>query len=107
MRVGCGCGCVGGRARLVGRRVAMADAEDATEVLAVVALQDVPRVVVAPVTVADRLFRGLLRGGGIAVFVVTGLIAVFLVTQSWGSLRRAGWRFFTTSAWLPASGHFG
>jgi phosphate transport system permease protein len=69
--------------------------------------EDVPRTIVAPLTGADRLFRGILRGGGIAVFVITGLIAVFLVTKSWSSFRKAGWHFFTAFGFNPASGRFG
>lgn len=68
---------------------------------------DVPRAIAAPVERADRFFRALLRSGGLAVFAITGLIALFLVTQAWSALRRAGWAFFTTSVWLPDSGHFG
>lgn len=68
---------------------------------------DTPIVIKAPVDTADKMFRALLRCGGIAVFAVTGLIAFFLVYQSWGSFKTAGWRFLTTSTWLPASGRFG
>lgn len=78
-----------------------------TAVLPAVADPDTPRIIVAPVTAADRVFRGLLRGGGIAVFVVTGLIALFLVTRSWSSFRLAGWHFLTTFEWLPGTRHFG
>jgi phosphate transport system permease protein len=69
--------------------------------------QDTPRALFAPVDRADRLFRALLRSGGLAVFAIIGLIAVFLVTQAWSAFRQAGWAFFTTSVWVPESGRFG
>ena len=70
-------------------------------------LSDVPRVVKARVTGADRAFRGLLRGGGLAVLAITGLIAVFLLDKSWSSFRLAGWKFFTTKTWVVGQQHFG
>ncbi len=68
---------------------------------------DVPRVIVARVTGADRAFRALLRGGGLAVFGITGLIGGFLVFRSWSTFRVAGGRFFTTSTWLIGPNRFG
>jgi phosphate transport system permease protein len=68
---------------------------------------DTPLVIRARVETADRLFRALLRSGGLAVFVITGLIAFFLIYQSWSSFEAAGWRFLTTSPWVPATGRFG
>jgi phosphate transport system permease protein len=68
---------------------------------------DVPRLVHAPVSGADRVFRAVLRSGGLAVFVITGLIAIFLVVRATSAYRTAGWGFLTTSQWLPAGGHFG
>lgn len=68
---------------------------------------DLPRTVVAPLSGADRAFRALLRAGGIAVFVITGLIAVFLLTRAWSAFGRAGWRFFTNKTWVVQTGRFG
>jgi phosphate transport system permease protein len=83
------------------------DSAETAELTAVLQLEDVPRAIHAPATGADRLFRGVLRAGGIAVFVVTGLIAVFLVVRAAGSYRKAGWGFFSTSSWLPSANRFG
>ena len=83
------------------------DAMPTEPLTAVLTLTDEPRTIHAPVTGADRLFRGILRGGGIAVFVITGLIAVFLVTQGLSAYRKAGWSFFTTQAWNVSQNHFG
>ena len=71
------------------------------------AVEDTPLVITARVDTADRMFRTLLRGGGLAVFVITGLIAFFLILKSWSSFKAAGWHFLTTFQWVPAAGHFG
>lgn len=68
---------------------------------------DTPLVITARVEFADKLFRALLRGGGLAVVGIIGLIAFFLVFHAWSSLKVVGWRFLTISAWNPASGRFG
>ncbi|MBR7836485.1 phosphate ABC transporter permease subunit PstC [Actinospica durhamensis] len=68
---------------------------------------DVPRQIVARLSGADRAFRALLRGGGLAVFAITGLIGGFLLYRAWDTFRVAGWKFFTTSTWLLGSNHFG
>jgi phosphate transport system permease protein len=69
--------------------------------------EDTPRAVFAPVNRADRAFRALLRSGGVAVFVINGLIAVFLVYQAHSAFAKAGWKFLTTSSFIPQQGHFG
>jgi phosphate transport system permease protein len=69
--------------------------------------EDVPRVIVARVTAADRAFRALLRGGGVAVFAIIGLIGTFLIVRAWSSFSKAGWAFFSTNTWLVGAGHFG
>jgi phosphate transport system permease protein len=56
---------------------------------------------------ADSVFRGVLRGGGLAVLVITGLIGFFLVWKASSALSRAGWHFFSRSVWLPDSNNFG
>jgi phosphate transport system permease protein len=68
---------------------------------------DLPRTVVARRGGADRVFRGLLRGGGLTVFAITGLIAAFLIYRALSSFRIAGWSFFTTQTWLVGRGRFG
>lgn len=69
---------------------------------------DIPRVIVSPVSGADRLFRGVLRGAGLTVLFVTAMILLFLILRSLGAFRRAGLAFFTTASFYPeTSGHFG
>ena len=68
---------------------------------------DTPLVIKTRVEFADKVFRGVLRGGGLAVVAIIGLIAFFLIVHAWSSFKAAGWHFLTTSVWLPASGRFG
>ena len=68
---------------------------------------EIPLVLRSRVDPADKVFRGLLRGGGLAVVAIIGLIAFFLVFHAWSSFKTTGWHFLTTSVWLPASGRFG
>ena len=68
---------------------------------------EIPLVLRSQVDPADKVFRGLLRGGGLAVVAIIGLIAFFLVFHAWSSFKTTGWHFLTTSVWLPASGRFG
>ncbi len=69
---------------------------------------DTPRVIVAKPSRSDRVFRSILRGAGIAVLLITGLILVFLILRSLSALQRAGFGFFTTQSFYPeASSQFG
>ncbi|GIH19834.1 phosphate ABC transporter permease subunit PstC [Rugosimonospora africana] len=69
--------------------------------------EDRPRRIVTPRSAADRVFRGVLRCAGVAVLVITGLIALFLILRAGGALRKAGPSFFTTQSWIPAANRFG
>ena len=70
--------------------------------------QDVPRPIVAKPSGSDRIFRGILRGAGIVVLLITGLILFFLIIRSLSAFQRAGFGFFTTSAFQPeTSDQFG
>ncbi|WP_238014529.1 phosphate ABC transporter permease subunit PstC [Dactylosporangium sp. AC04546] len=64
-------------------------------------LQDVPRPLAGVGSVADRVFRGVSRGVGIAVLVVFGAIGIFLALQALPTLSRYGTSFFTENDWLP------
>jgi len=68
---------------------------------------DRPRNIVVRVSPADRIFRGLLRGAGIAVLVMTAGILVFLALQSVPAFKAVGLRFFTTSTWFISTNQFG
>ena len=68
---------------------------------------DVARVVASRASAGDRIFHGILRGGGYAAFVITGLILVFLVVRSLPAFRAVGFGFFTTSQWFISTSQFG
>jgi phosphate transport system permease protein len=69
---------------------------------------DAPRVIVAKPSSADRVFRGILRGAGIVVLLITGAILLFLILRSASAFRRAGLGFFTTANFFPeTSNQFG
>jgi phosphate transport system permease protein len=69
---------------------------------------DEPRLIVARPSAGDKVFRGILRGSGITVLVITGMILVFLILRSLSALQRAGLGFFTTQNFLPeTSNQFG
>lgn len=64
-----------------------------------------PRLVVIQRTRGDRWFRGTAYSAGIVVFLVLGLIGLFLAIQSWPALHYMGLRFLTTPAWVPQPRH--
>src|SRR5499425_1745679 len=68
---------------------------------------DLPRTIVVRVSPADRIFRGVLRGAGILVLVMTAGILVFLALQSVPAFKAVGLRFFTTSTWFISTNQFG
>ncbi|WP_097286001.1 phosphate ABC transporter permease subunit PstC [Streptomyces sp. OK228] len=56
----------------------------------------------------DRVFRGVLRGGGGGlVLAIMLLVGGFLTYRAWQALSVAEWDFVTTEAWEPEGGHFG
>lgn len=72
------------------------------------AADDVPRDIVSSISVGDKVFRGVLRGSGITVLAITGMILIFLALRSLSALKRAGPHFFTTQNFLPeTSNQFG
>ena len=68
---------------------------------------DRPRTIVVRVSPGDRIFRGVLRGAGIAVLVMTAGILAFLAIQSVPAFKAVGLRFFTTSTWFISTNQFG
>ena len=72
------------------------------------ATDDEPRLIVARPSGGDQIFRGILRGAGIIVLVITALILIFLILRSLSALKRAGLGFFSTQNFLPeTSNQFG
>jgi phosphate transport system permease protein len=69
---------------------------------------DAPRTIVSRASTGDRIFRGILRAGGLFVLFITGMILLFLFLRSLGAFRRAGFGFFTTASFAPElTNHFG
>jgi phosphate transport system permease protein len=69
---------------------------------------DVPRRIFAKPSKSDKIFRGILRGAGLVVLLITVLILVFLVLRSLSAFKRAGFGFFTTQNFFPeTSSQFG
>jgi phosphate transport system permease protein len=46
-------------------------------------------------------------GAGSGTLALMGLIGAFLFIKAWPTLHTLGLRFFTTSEWIPQTGHFG
>jgi phosphate transport system permease protein len=68
---------------------------------------DRPRSIVVRASPGDLIFRGVLRGAGIAVLVMTAGILTFLALQSVTAFKAVGFRFFTTSTWFISTNQFG
>lgn len=69
--------------------------------------EDKPRPVVSRVSGGDRVFRIVVRGMGLTVLVVIGLILVFLFRRALSAFDRTGFSFFTTQSFNANTGHFG
>jgi phosphate transport system permease protein len=82
-------------------------AEGATQVNGAVP-DDSPRTIVARPSTGDRIFRAILRASGWSVFVITGLILVFLIVRALKAFKFMGFGFLTTSTWVIYNPqHFG
>lgn len=69
---------------------------------------DTPRTIVSRSSGSDKIFRGVLRGAGIAVLVINAMILIFLLLKSLSAFQRAGFSFFTTQSFFPElSSQFG
>ena len=69
--------------------------------------EDKPRRIVSRVSGGDRVFRIVVRGAGLTVLVITGLILVFLLRRALSAFGRAGFGFFTTQSFNANTDHFG
>jgi phosphate transport system permease protein len=61
---------------------------------------DRPRPIKSASSPGDKIFHGVLNGGGLMVLVITGLIAAFLILKGAGVLHQVGWRFLTNFHWI-------
>lgn len=66
-----------------------------------------PRNIRGVLTGSDRVYLNILLAGGLAVLVLTLLIATFLSTRGLQALSVAGFRFLTTEQWQPDAHNFG
>ena len=57
------------------------------------------RVVVDAPTRPDRIFTGVTTTAGISMFVILGLVGLFLLLRSRAAFELMGWAFFTTEEW--------
>jgi len=63
--------------------------------------QDTPRQVSSRARGGDRVFLGVLKGSGLTVLCIIGIIGAFLGSRAWQALKVAGWGFLTTQQWAP------
>jgi phosphate transport system permease protein len=70
--------------------------------------EDTPRAIVGRPSTGDRIFRAILRGSGWSVFLITGMILVFLIVRAAKAFSFMGFSFLTTQNWIVYSPqHFG
>jgi len=58
-----------------------------------------PREITTKPRVSDKIFRGVVTGGGLSSLVILGLIFAFLLYQGFDIFRSQGIGFLTTSRW--------
>jgi phosphate transport system permease protein len=69
---------------------------------------DTPRTIVARPSAGDKVFRAVLRASGWSVFVITGMILVFLILRASKAFKFMGFSFLTTQNWIIYNPqHFG
>jgi len=58
--------------------------------------------------VADRIFRGITRFGGLIVLAIMGLVGIFLTVNAVQAVSTVGlWEFLTETNWSPETDSFG
>ncbi len=65
----------------------------------------VPRTITTHPRVSDRLYRGVLTAGALAVVLILGLITYFLYVRSKDVFTTFGWGFITNVQWIPDDGN--
>lgn len=58
-----------------------------------------PREITTEPRRSDKVFRGVVTGGGLSSLLILGLIAVFLGYRGFEVLRQEGFGFITNSDW--------
>jgi len=61
-----------------------------------------PRTITTELRFTDKLFRGVVTGGGMVSLVLLGLIGFFLIYNGFEAIRNAGLAFLTGFEWVDA-----
>ena len=61
-----------------------------------------PRVITTELRFTDKVFRGVVTGGGLISLVILGLIGFFLIYNGFEAIRNAGLAFLTGFDWVDA-----
>jgi len=61
-----------------------------------------PRVITTELRFTDKLFRGIVTGGGLISLAILGLIGFFLIYNGFEAIRNAGLAFLTGFDWVDA-----
>ena len=61
-----------------------------------------PRTITTELRFTDKVFRGVVTGGGMASLVILGLIGFFLIYNGFEAIRNAGFAFLTGFDWVDA-----
>ncbi|QUQ63558.1 phosphate ABC transporter permease subunit PstC [Kutzneria sp. CA-103260] len=70
-------------------------------------MTDEARPIRSAAPLGDLAFRGVARGGGLLMLLITGGIGVFLAIRALPTLQTYGLGFLTTTVWNPDAGHAG
>ncbi|MBJ7506541.1 MAG: phosphate ABC transporter permease subunit PstC [Candidatus Nanopelagicus sp.] len=61
-----------------------------------------PRTITTELRFTDKVFRGVVTGGGLISLVILGLIGFFLIYNGFEAIRNAGFAFLTGFDWVDA-----
>ena len=61
-----------------------------------------PRIITTELRFTDKLFRGIVTGGGLISLAILGLIGFFLIYNGFEAIRNAGLAFLTGFDWVDA-----
>jgi phosphate transport system permease protein len=61
-----------------------------------------PRTITTELRFTDKLFRGIVTGGGLISLAILGLIGFFLIYNGFEAIRNAGLAFLTGFEWIDA-----
>lgn len=70
-------------------------------------ISDQPHVPAGVVDATDRVYRGVIRAGGVIVLVIMAAIGIFLFIRAFEAISKSGFAFFINQKWEPDAGNFG